>query len=150
MRKTLVFLVLVMVFVFTSSIHADDGTSNANTTTNQGIVQVYDQAMSIQNRAQGLTVTANDVGLDQDAQYAAMPADAEMEQISSQEIIQEISSTTSLNCTVDKTRVQTSGSAGAFQTSVQQQTGLAGNGYIGVQTGTSTQTSTSSVVSTTN
>ena len=150
MRKTLVFLVLVLVFVFTSSIHADDGASIANTTTNQDVVQVYNQTMDIQNRAQGLTVTANDVGLDQDAQYAAMPADAEMEQISEQGIFQQINSTTSLNCTVDKTRVLTSGSAGAFQTSVQQQTGLAGNGYIGVQSGTSTQTSTSSVVSTTN
>jgi hypothetical protein len=148
MRKTLVFLVFVLVFALTSSVHADD--TNAGTNTTQSIVEVYNQDMRIENRAQGLTVTASDVGLDQDAQYAAMPADAEMNQISTQEIIQEIQATSAVNNCTDKTRVLTSGSAGASQTSMQQQTGLAGNGYIGVQSGTSTQTSTSSVVSVSN
>lgn len=150
MRKTLVFLVFVLVFVFTSPVYADDGTSNANTNTKQGMMQVYNQDLHIENRAQGLTVVADDVGLDQDAQYLAMPADAEMNQVSSQEIIQKIHSTTKVNCTGDKNRILTSGNAGAYQSNMQQQVGLAGNGYIGVQSGASTQTSTSSVVSTTN
>jgi len=147
MRKTIVFLVLVLVFVLTSSVYADDGATNANTDAKQVIYQEYDQSTRLENRAQGLTVTAEDVGLDYDAKYWAMPADAEMSQISDQEVIQVIQSTTDLNCT-DKTRVFTSGGANAYQTNVQNQVGLAANGYIGVQTGTSTQTSTSSVVST--
>jgi len=133
--------------VFTSSVYADDGTSNANTDAKQVIYQNYDQSTHLENRAQGLTVTADDVGLDQNDKYWAMPADAEMKQISDQEVIQEIQSTTNLNC-ADKTPVLTSGGANAYQVNIQNQVGLAGNGYIGVQTGTSTQTSTSSVVST--
>ena len=150
MRKTLVFLVLVLVFVFTSSIYADDGTSNANTNTTQGMLQTFEQGMRSENRAQGLTVTADDVGLDQNEKYWAMPADAEMEQNTDQIVIQEIQSSTNVSCAADKTKVFTQGSAGANQAYMQKQLGAAGNGYIGVQTGTSTQTSTSSVVSTTN
>lgn len=148
MRKTLVFLVLVLVFVFTSSVYAD-GTNNSNTDAKQQLYQAHNQGIYLENRAQGLTVTAQDVGLDQNAQYLAMPADAEMVQNIDLEVVQEIQSQTNVTCD-DKGRVWTAGNAGANQGATQQQMGLAGNGYIGVQSGTSTQVSASSVVSTTN
>jgi len=144
MRKTFVFLVLVLVFVFANSVYAD---STSNVT--QSISQTHDQGIYLENRAQGLTVTENNVGLDYDAQYKAMPADAEMVQTIDLETIQEIQSNANVTCD-DKGKLWSFGNAGSNQGAIQQQMGLAANGYIGVQTGTSTQVSASSVVSLTN